>query len=106
MPSSTLRVNGSRIREARLSAGMSQSQLARQVGTSERNIVRWENSKNQPRVESVAAIAEATGRDVDFFLSVNGASGDEDEEESEAVTLDDFLRLRIRQLLREEAAAL
>jgi len=47
---------------------MSQGQLARQIGTSERNIVRWETSKNQPRVESIAAIAEATGHDIDSLL--------------------------------------
>ncbi len=68
MQSNPLRVNGSRIRQARLAAGMSQGQLARQIGTSERNIVRWETSKNQPRVESIAAIAEATGHDIDSLL--------------------------------------
>ena len=106
--STSLRVNGHRIREARLAAGMSQGQLARAINTSERNIVRWETSKNQPRVESVAAIAEATGRDVDFFLTVNGADSgdDDDEEDDEAMTLDSFLRLRVRQVIREERAAL
>lgn len=111
MSAAAVRVNGFRIREARLAAGMSQGQLARHINTSERNIVRWETSKNQPRVESVAAIAEATGRDVDFFLTVDGASsngsgGDEDDEESDgSMTLDAFLRLRIRQIIREETEA-
>ena len=110
VPAASLRVNGFRIKEARLAAGMSQSQLAQAIRTSERNIARWENTKTQPRVESVAAIAEATGREVDFFLSVNGAdgssTGDEDDEESDgSMTLDAFLRLRIRQIIREETEA-
>lgn len=102
----TVRVQGSRIREARLSAGLSQGQLARRINTSERNIVRWETSKNQPRVESVAAIAEATGRDVDFFLTVSVPAADDDDEEDAAMTLDSFLRLRVRQVIREERAAI
>lgn len=97
------RIDGSRIKQARLTAGMTQSQLARSINTSERNIARWENGPNQPRVSSVAAIAKATGQTIDYFLSPNGS--DDDDEESEAVTLDDYLRLRIRQLLREETRA-
>lgn len=52
------RVSGEKIRQARLRAGLSQSQLARQVGVSERNVVRWESGRNQPRPEYVLAIAE------------------------------------------------
>lgn len=100
--SATVRVQGKLIREARLAAGLSQGQLARMISTSERNIVRWETSKNQPRVESVAAIAEATGRDVDFFLTVDGAEASDDDEESDgSMTLDAFLHLRVRQVVRE-----
>lgn len=78
------RVDGKKIRDARLTAGMSQSQLARAVQTTERNIMRWESSSNQPRVESVVAIAQATGRDLDFFLT--GASEEEDDEEAAQVS--------------------
>lgn len=97
-------INGSRIREARLTAGLTQAQLARAIESTERNIIRWENSQNQPRVSSVAAIAKATGRDLDFFLSPS-SDDDDEEEESAALTLDDYLRARVRQILREEAAA-
>lgn len=79
---------------------MTQAQLARAINSTERNIVRWENSQNQPRVSSLSAIAEATGHTVDYFLSPNG---EDDDEESDPVTLDDYLRVRVRQLLREEA---
>lgn len=58
---------GHRIKSARLSAGLTQSQLARAVETSERNIQRWENDQNAPRFAHVVAIAKATGKDVGFF---------------------------------------
>lgn len=97
-------VNGSRIREARLTAGMTQAQLARAIVSTERNIIRWENNQNQPRIESVAAIAKATGRDLDFFLT--GSSEADDEEEAAALSLDVALRARIRQIFREEIKTL
>jgi transcriptional regulator with XRE-family HTH domain len=93
-------VNGSRIRDARLQAGMTQTELARTIRTSERNIARWEAGQNQPRIASVALIAEATGHEIDFFLT--GSSEADDEDEAAALTLDGYLRLRIRQILREE----
>lgn len=55
------RVSGEKIRQARLKQGMSQSQLARAVGVSERNVVRWETGRNQPRLEHVLRIADACG---------------------------------------------
>lgn len=93
-------VNGNRIRDARLAAGMTQAQLARAIESTERNIIRWENSQNQPRIESVAAIAKATGREIDFFLT--GSTEGDDEEEAAALTLDQYLQARVRQILREE----
>lgn len=98
------RVNGSKIREARLASGMSQTQLARKIGTTEKNISRWENTLNQPRLASVAAIAQATGHDIDFFLT---ESSEDDDEESSALTaaeMDLYLTLHARlqrSLIRE-----
>lgn len=98
-----LHVRGSRIREARLAAGLTQAQLARAIETTERNVIRWENDQNEPRVASVAAIARATGHDIDFFLA--GSSEAEDDEEAAAMTLDAYLRARVRAILREEQEA-
>jgi transcriptional regulator with XRE-family HTH domain len=75
--SGTPRVSGNRIREARVTAGMSQSQLAGKIRTSEKNIRRWENETNAPRFDSVAAIAKATGRDLEFFLNESEEADDE-----------------------------
>jgi transcriptional regulator with XRE-family HTH domain len=59
---------GSRIRTARLAAGLTQAQLARSIGSGERNIVRWENDRNAPRTAFLARIADATGKPLEYFL--------------------------------------
>lgn len=99
-----VRVDGSKIKEARLEVGMSQAQLARAIGTSENNIGRWESSQNQPRIESIAAIANATGHDIDFFLT--GSTEAEEDEEAASLTLDAYLRVQVRRILREELESL
>lgn len=79
-------ISGKRIRQARLSSGLTQGGLARAVDTSERNIVRWENDKNTPRLKHIAAIAQATGKDITFFI--------EDEQPDEPSEEDKVMRLR------------
>lgn len=73
-----VRVSGERIRQARLSAGMTQTQLAHAISTAEKNVSRWENNDNEPRVSMVSAIAQATGRDLDFFLVESDEADDEE----------------------------
>jgi transcriptional regulator with XRE-family HTH domain len=93
---------GAKIRQARLAAGMTQAALAHAAGTRERNIVRWENNQHAPRLEHVAAIATATGRDVDFFLTDDeAASAEDDDEESDAVA---DLMAALRLVVRTELA--
>lgn len=75
---------GSRIREARHSAGMTQAALAQAAQTRERNIIRWENGHHEPRLEHVAAIARATGKDIAFFTD---ALGDDDDEEDDQAAM-------------------
>lgn len=87
----TLSVSPLKLREARHKAGMTQAELARRVGTSERNIVRWETGKNTPRLEHVAGIADATGRNIDFFVGDSSAdAADEDDEEAASMAADLF----------------
>lgn len=64
-----MKINGARIREARLGAGMTQARLAQVLETRERNIIRWENDQHEPRTEFIAAIAKATGKTIEFFVS-------------------------------------
>lgn len=94
-------VNPSRIRQARLNAGLSQDGLARAAGTSTRNVARWESGRHTPRPEFVAAIAEATGRELTFFFTEEGS----DEEEDEAALAVDLLNLMRRVVNRQETAA-
>jgi transcriptional regulator with XRE-family HTH domain len=61
----------SRIRQARIEASLSRNDLAMRARTSEKNIARWERGEHTPRLEHIAAIAEATGREIGFFLSSN-----------------------------------
>lgn len=56
---------------------MSQMQLARAVGVSERNVVRWETGRNQPRLEHLLGIAEACGVHV-LSLLEDSDGGSED----------------------------
>jgi transcriptional regulator with XRE-family HTH domain len=93
-----VRVEGTRIREARLTAGMTQAQLARVIQTTEKNISRWESNDNEPRVSSISAIAQATGRDLDFFLI-----GSEEADDEEAAALPRSLATDLQQLARVAA---
>lgn len=110
--------NPARLVEARRAVGLSQEALADRLTTilrrdakpiRTRNIVRWErprgaNGAHAPHIDFIAAIAEATSRDTDFFL-VGADSDDDDAEAARAVSLDDFLRIRVREIMREEARA-
>lgn len=93
--------SGSKIRQARLAAGMTQTALARAINTSERNIVRWETDRNAPRFEHVVAIAQATGQEVGYFTEASAAP-DDDDEESDPVA---DLMAAIRRLVKDEVQA-
>jgi transcriptional regulator with XRE-family HTH domain len=96
------RLFGAKIRQARLAAGMTQAALAQAAGTRERNIVRWENNQHAPRLEHVAAIATATGREIDFFVTDEAVSGAEDDDEESDAVADLMAALRV--LVRAELA--
>ena len=93
-------VNGNRIEQARLASGMSRTQLANAVQTSERNIHRWITGSNQPSVQHLVLIARATGRDLEFFL-ISDAE-DEDEEAAGPLTRDNIVDELIAALVRDK----
>jgi len=66
--------NAARLKKARTAAGLTQEQLARLVGTTSRNIGRWENGEHTPRPGTVAELAAALQKDVGHFFTRNGAS--------------------------------
>lgn len=88
------RFSGERLRQARHSKGWTQAELARHAGIRERQVIRWENEQNTPRIEAVAALARVTDCDFDFFFSESGAHDDDDEEESDTVDAVDMELLR------------
>lgn len=93
---------GERIRSARKRAGLSHDRLGAIVGTSRQHLIRLEKGIHLPRDGMVARIAEATGQPVSFFE--NGTGDEDDEEADPVVSLDDFLRRRVLQILREATA--
>lgn len=74
-----MKVSGKRIQQARLAAGLTQAQLARLADTSERNVVRWENNQNVPRMKHLLAVARATGNGLEAFLSPDDAAEEEED---------------------------
>jgi transcriptional regulator with XRE-family HTH domain len=57
-----------RIRRARREASLSLDYLAVQVGSSRQHLIRLEQGRHRPRVDMLTRIAEATGRQVEWFL--------------------------------------
>jgi transcriptional regulator with XRE-family HTH domain len=68
------------MKEARLGSGFTHSDLARHIGKSETNVGRWERGQHEPRGEAVAAIARATGHEIEFFYTEGEGDADDDAE--------------------------
>lgn len=56
------------IREARLRAGLSQTELARRVGTSQSLVARWEAEAVSPRFDTLLRAVRACELDLDLAL--------------------------------------
>lgn len=61
---------------ARASAGLTQEQLAREIGTSQSTVARWESGAQIPSVRSLLKIADASGFDLAVRMRARGASDD------------------------------
>jgi len=65
----TIKSNGhSTLKALRLSAGISQRELARRVGERQSNIAYWENSGKTPRSDLLLPISQALGCSVEDLL--------------------------------------
>ncbi len=60
---------GSRLREARVAAGMSQNELARQLCVSRQAITKWENDKGVPDIANLKAMSDLFDVSVDYFVA-------------------------------------
>ncbi len=59
---------GSRIRQARRQAELSQSQLAAKIGAHPTSVSDWERGVNEPSVRHMTSIADATDKSLDWFV--------------------------------------
>lgn len=94
---------GRQIKKARKASGLSHDKLAAQVGTSRQHLIRLEKGLHAPRPEMLKRIADATGRDEEYFTA-DEIEGDADDEESDVcVVLTSALRRFVRAEVRELA---
>ncbi len=67
---------GTRIAALRRQAGMSQSQLARQLGISPSAVGMYEQGRREPAAEMLVRLAGEFGVTVDFLLTGNPTTGE------------------------------
>lgn len=65
---------GGRIRKAREHAGLTQVQLAEQLGQAERTVQAWEGNTRTPRPGALLHLAETLGRPVSWFYEEERAA--------------------------------
>lgn len=65
---------GARLRRARLDAGMTLRELARQLGVSPSFVSQLENGKSQPSVATLYSLAQLLGVSIDRLFDVHAAS--------------------------------
>lgn len=70
-------ISGDLLREARLRAGLTQSELARRAGTSQSAIARWESGAVQPSFERLRELIRACGFELTYGLANYDDSYDE-----------------------------
>jgi transcriptional regulator with XRE-family HTH domain len=63
-------LTASRLRQLRETAGLSQRELARQIGEDHSNVGFWERTGNLPRSNVLVPLAQALGVSVDELLGV------------------------------------
>ncbi len=82
---------GDRIRQARKSSGMSQSDLAQKVGVSQPAIANWESGVHDPRRLTLAKLADALEAPLDWL-----AAGDRSSAESDKHAAAAYIRRPVR----------
>jgi hypothetical protein len=78
-------VSGDLIKEARLRAGLTQSELGVRLGKAQSVIARWERDDAAPSLETLRGVVSACGFDLTFFMS----TGDD----SNVTIIDEYLRM-------------
>ena len=65
------------IREARLRAGLTQSELAERTGRERSVIARWEQGSASPSIDNLVEVIQACGFDLPLVLAPRDTSADE-----------------------------
>lgn len=65
---------GAKIKQAREEIGLTQIQLALELGQAERTVQAWERNERTPRLPALTALAERTEKPVAFFYGVDDDS--------------------------------
>lgn len=60
---------GTRIKECRLKAGLSQEKLAALLGISRQAVTKWESDQSAPSTDNLFRLAEVLGTTVDFLIT-------------------------------------
>lgn len=94
--------SGQKLRAQRLTQGLTQAELAHRAHVRERQIIRWENGQNSPRVESISALARVLKCKVGDLLTSDVAE-DDDEESDPLAVLAHAIRALVRAELRTAA---
>lgn len=64
-----------RLKELRIERNLTQAQVAKAIGTSQRNIGRWENEENEPAAIYIKALAEFFEVSTDYLLGLEDDFG-------------------------------
>jgi uncharacterized protein len=68
------------IREARLKAGLTQTELAERLGRERAQVARWETGGQEPSFANLSAVVEACGFALQVEIAERGATPGLDEE--------------------------
>lgn len=92
-----------RLKEIREEKGITQTMLAKAIGTSQRNIGRWESGSNEPAYSFIMKIAKffnvstdyLLGLEDDFGAKINSGAGTDALSKDEKKLIDDFRHLNV-----------
>ena len=66
-----MKVFGERLKEIRDDKNISMSELARQIGTSQQNISRWESGEIVPSADTIVMLCKSLNVSSDFLLGLS-----------------------------------
>lgn len=77
---------GEKIRQARIDAGVTQTELAERIGAYQKDVSRWENGERTPSLEAFAKICRALNVSADALLEIGNSKVVENELDSYSCT--------------------